>query len=521
VDYIVEHLTPNGKAGIIVPEGIIFQSGNAYKQLRKMLVEDGLWAVVSLPQGVFNPYSGVKTSILFFSNPIARQTQEILFVRVENDGFDLGAQRRPIDKNDLPKALEVIKKYKQAIQQGKKFSFTNDEQKFASVVKKEKIAEDGEYNLSANRYAGSERGFELNGAWKMVELGEVIEFLQKSKRKAGDGKSSGNYPFFTSSQIQDKWFDVADYKEEALILGTGGVASVHLSKNFTTSADVFVIKSKTKNLSNVFLYYCLKNNIDILNTGFRGVGLKHLSKEYLKQIKIPLPPIEVQQQIVAELDGYQKIIDGAKQVVENYKPTIKIDPKWKVYEVGELCDVKGGKRIPKGLNFSNSKTSHPYLRVVDFYDLGIDQKDLKYITEDVFKQIKNYTITKDDVFISIAGTIGLVGEIPENLDGANLTENAAKLIIKDKNIITRRFLIFILNTYNVKEQIKRYTNAVGVPKLALERIKKIEIPVPSIEKQRQIVEKIEAEQKIVEANKELIKLFEQKIKDKISELWGK
>ncbi len=81
VDYIKEHLRPNGRAGIIVPEGIIFQSSGACKQLRKMLVEDGLFAVVSLPQGVFNPYSGVKTSILFFDNALAKKTDKILFVR--------------------------------------------------------------------------------------------------------------------------------------------------------------------------------------------------------------------------------------------------------------------------------------------------------------------------------------------------------------------------------------------------------------------------------------------------------
>ena len=102
VDYIAEHLTPNGRAGIIVPEGIIFQSQIAYKQLRKMLVEDYLVAVVSLPAGVFQPYSGVKTSILILDKVLAKKTDRIAFFKVENDGFDLGAQRRAIDKNDLP-----------------------------------------------------------------------------------------------------------------------------------------------------------------------------------------------------------------------------------------------------------------------------------------------------------------------------------------------------------------------------------------------------------------------------------
>ena len=109
VDYMAEHLTPNGRAGIIVPEGIIFQSQNAHTQLRKMLVEDYLVTVVSLPAGVFNPYSGVKTSILILDKVLAKKTDRIAFFKVENDGFDLGAQRRPIDQNDLPRVeAEVV-----------------------------------------------------------------------------------------------------------------------------------------------------------------------------------------------------------------------------------------------------------------------------------------------------------------------------------------------------------------------------------------------------------------------------
>ncbi|MDO9529332.1 MAG: N-6 DNA methylase [Syntrophales bacterium] len=122
VDYIAEHLNVHGRAGVIVPEGIIFQSQNAYKNLRKMLVDEGyLYAVISLPAGVFQPYSGVKTSILLMDKTLAKKTGEILFVKVTNDGFDLGAQRRPIDKNDLPQALKIVKDWKQAIGQGKEF----------------------------------------------------------------------------------------------------------------------------------------------------------------------------------------------------------------------------------------------------------------------------------------------------------------------------------------------------------------------------------------------------------------
>jgi len=116
VDYIAEHLTTHGRAGVIVPEGIIFQSGNAYKALRKMLIEKYLFAVVSLPGGIFQPYSGVKTSILLMDKQLAKKAESILFVKVENDGFDLGAQRRAIEKNDLTQALAILQQYKQSLQ---------------------------------------------------------------------------------------------------------------------------------------------------------------------------------------------------------------------------------------------------------------------------------------------------------------------------------------------------------------------------------------------------------------------
>ncbi|MCX6162184.1 MAG: N-6 DNA methylase, partial [Ignavibacteriae bacterium] len=112
-DYIAEHINPtSGRAGIIVPNGIVATSQTAYKQLRKLLIEQSLIAVISLPAGVFNPYSGVKTSILILDRRLSKKTENILFVKIDNDGFDLGAQRREIEKNDLPSALQIITNYK-------------------------------------------------------------------------------------------------------------------------------------------------------------------------------------------------------------------------------------------------------------------------------------------------------------------------------------------------------------------------------------------------------------------------
>ena len=175
VDYMAEHLTPNGRAGIIVPEGIIFQSQNAYKQLRKMLVEEYLVAVISLPAGVFNPYSGVKTSILILDKALARRRDQIGFFKVENDGFDLGAQRREIDENDLPQIEQAVMEYLNMDEQDKDSSESMLNKLIGQgsffIATKEKIAANGEYNLSGERYQINTQPSE----YFQVRLSEVCE----------------------------------------------------------------------------------------------------------------------------------------------------------------------------------------------------------------------------------------------------------------------------------------------------------------------------------------------------------
>jgi len=175
VDYMAEHLKPNGRAGIIVPEGIIFQSGTAYKSLRKMLVETGLVAVISLPAGVFQPYSGVKTSIIILDKSIARRSNTIAFFKVDNDGFGLGAQRRAIVKNDLPTVEAEIAEYLGRLRRHESVDDLQLSQ--GLIVPKEKIAENGDYNLSGERYRETVAS---NHSFPLVLLGNAELFRVES-----------------------------------------------------------------------------------------------------------------------------------------------------------------------------------------------------------------------------------------------------------------------------------------------------------------------------------------------------
>ena len=197
VDYMAEHLNAGGRAGIIVPEGIIFQSQNAHKQLRKKLVEDCLVAVVSLPSGVFNPYSGVKTSILLLDKALARKTDRIAFFKVENDGYNLGAQRRPIEQNDLPRVKAEIAAYIQRLRAGDssgnvqtalaaerraEYVTADSQPRNGLIVGKERVAADEEYNLSGERYRVSGQ---LSTAFPLVAIGDVCVINPRKNELTG------------------------------------------------------------------------------------------------------------------------------------------------------------------------------------------------------------------------------------------------------------------------------------------------------------------------------------------------
>ena len=182
---------------------------------------------------------------------------------------------------------------------------------------------------------------------------------------------------------------------------------------------------------------------------------------------------------------YEKFQDGSVKCIEDEIP-FELPEGWEWCRVRDIAAVKGGKRLPKGVGFSPCRTAHAYIRVTDMKNHCINTDDLKYISEEVFLQIKNYTISKDDLYVTIAGTIGVTGEVPTELDGMNLTENAVKIT----NIqINKNYLCLIIQSEFVQQQFQDKTHQVAMPKLALERILSTLIPVCTITTQSAMVSK--------------------------------
>ena len=180
---------------------------------------------------------------------------------------------------------------------------------------------------------------------------------------------------------------------------------------------------------------------------------------------------------------YEQFADGTVKCIEDEIP-FELPDGWEWCRIRNIASVKGGKRLPKGESFSDDVTDHVYIRVTDMKNRTINTFGLKYISEEVFAKIQSYTIGKNDLYVTIAGTIGVVGEVPEILDGMNLTENAVKVC----NIsINKTFLCYVMLSELVQQQFQDKTHQVAMPKLALERILGTLIPVCPVKEQQLIV----------------------------------
>jgi type I restriction enzyme S subunit len=234
----------------------------------------------------------------------------------------------------------------------------------------------------------------------------------------------------------------------------------------------------------------------------RGVGIFHLGREALASWRVPLPPRDQQRQIAGVLDRADALRGKrgtSLTLLDNLTASIFHDTfgdpassPWPIHTVGELCLVKGGKRLPKGSEYAKSPTPFRYIRVTDLRNGSVDQSSLLHLRPEVQRQIARYTVETDDVIISIAGSIGLVAPVPAALSGANLTENAAKLVPRRHDSHTAGYLAAALATDVVQSQIRQQTGQVTIGKLALFRIEKLLISVPPLQMQQTFDRRVSA-----------------------------
>jgi len=510
VDYMLEHLTNNGKAGIIVPEGIIFQSGNAYKQLRKLLVEENyLVGVISLPAGVFNPYSGVKTSILWIDKALAKKTDKIIFLKVNNDGFDLGAQRRPIEANDLPTVFANAMAYKEAVLSGKEYP-TPD--KDVIIMDKSRLAESGDYNLSGDRYFVTSK--RCNSQFQLVGLGEICDLYQPQTITGNDLIEDGEFPVFGANGIIGRYHSYNHPESEVVITCRGatcGTINKTLPKSWITG-NAMVAHPKSGIISKEYLFYCLK--FSDLSSTISGSAQPQITRASLSSFKIPLPPLSAQEEIVAELDCYQKIIDGAKQVVDNWKPRIDIDPEWSIVQVKDVCSVNPESSDPSDL--WDDWFTYIDIASIDNATNSIAQLNRISVSE-APSRARRIVVPHDVIISTVRPNLKAFHYFDTVPDRAIVSTGFA--VLRASDTIHPKYLYYmLLSEYMVNQMISKMGKG-SYPSINQSDVNELNIPLPDLTIQQAIIENIDREQDLINSLRQLITIYEHNIKDKVDVLW--
>jgi len=446
-------------------------------------------------------------------------------VKVENDGFDLGAQRRPNGKNDLPEALRILDGHKkgQKAQEGK----------MALTISRKRLLESGDINLSGDRYRAA---VAVRSKWPMVKLGEVCEVISGQSPDGVTYNDRGEgMPFH---QGKTEFTDCVLGPARSWTTAPARIAEPHdivmsvrapvgpvnlVTQKICIGRGLAAIRPMNSKIDELFLFFILRGMEDFI-TGSHGAAFASINRKEIEAIEIPLPPLEIQRQMVAELDGYRKVIEGARQVIANYKPTIKIDPEWPRVKCAEApIEIIDGDR---GLNYPSkedfSKSGHClFLNTGNVRENGFKFEEFQFIGKEKDAALRKGKLKRDDIVLTTRGTVGNVAIYDQDVPFENIRINSGMVIIRaDGAKIMSSFLYNLIQTDFTQRQFQQITSGCAQPQLPIRSLVEVEIPIPPLGIQRQIVAEIEAERAMVEANRKLIEVFEKKIQEKLAEIWG-
>lgn len=457
---IIHMLKIEGRCATVVPNGKeLFNKGVGLVAIREYLMKTcNLKEVFIIPGGIFNN-TDVKTCIFYFEKK--KNRKDVLNVEIKGRKADY--------KFIKDHCTETVKFYDYD-------PFKKEKRLLIEVDIKD--IEKNSYSLNYTEYIKENND---NNAIKYTnfKFEEVCKFLEKSKRKAGDSTIDGKYNFYTSS-FDVKKSNYNDYNTESIIIGTGGNATIHYDKIFGCSADNFICTANKDNVNIKYVYYYLLNNLNILGNGFHGATIKHLTKEYLTNIKIQIPPLETQKEIVEILDFLSQAVDASGKKIEELKQINKIimdsQCKYGVNETKQLkdiCVVKTGEYITKA---TITEGTYPV------YGGG----DASYCISK-FNRDNTLVINKDGVSETCVRYVN--GKFFLNHHGWTID------VINDN--ITKEYLFKYL--LNIQPELYNLANGAAQKGINQEKFYSVKCYYPSLETQKEIVKKMEQNDAIIEA----------------------
>ena len=503
------------------------------------------WRSFRLPGGVFNPYSGVKTSILILDKVLAPKTDYVAFFKVENDGYDLGAQRRSISQDDLPAVADEVNEYLSRLRAGE--SLDDFVPQTGLLVAKDRITADGEYNLSGERYREHDARVHH---FPMVPLGQIAQLIRGVTFRKGDQletATNGSLRVATTRAAQESGIVEQDLyhipmklvKDDKKMLQPGDIListanslnllgrTTHVqSVDYPTSFGAFMsVIRPNKEVLDTYLLHGLRT--EFATDFFRRnanttTNISNLNISALAKFEIPLPPLEVQRELVAEIESYQRVMDGARAVTDNWRPRIDVDPDWPVAGIADLvADVP---HSFKAGPFGSSLKKDCY--VPAGYKVYGQEQVIRgdatfgdyYIDQEKYRELESCKVRAGDVLVSLVGTYGKTMIIPDNHEPGIINPRLVKITL-DRQKMVPEFFAHLFTQDHTVSQMNSVSHGGTMNILSMQALKRLRVPVPPVETQRAIVAEIEVEHALVSANRELVERMEQRIQDAIGRVW--
>lgn len=332
---------------------------------------------------------------------------------------------------------------------------------------------------------------------------DLFWFGPKSKIKAGDGLKKGRFPFYTSSPVLSKWIDTEQHFDEALVFGTGGLPSIHyVNEPFSTSTDCLVAIAKNDKSFNLkYVYFLIFGNIRLLEEGFKGAGLKHISKKYIQEIEIPLPELETQNKIVAILDKAKGILDKREETIAQYDELLRAtflemfgNPmerpnQWKISPINDCIEKISAGSSYGGEDKKELQDDELGVIKISAVTKGIfNPEEYKAVKRDKIKK-KLVHPRKGDLLFSRANTLELVGAtsiVHEDYDQLFLPDKIWR-IDTNETLINKVYLHYVLQNKDVKKSFLSIAtgSSSSMLNISMDKFRNILIPYPSIELQKQ------------------------------------
>jgi len=484
IQAIIYMLKINGKCAIVLPDGqdLFSKTNNTLVAIREYLMKTcDLKEIIYLPSGIFT-YTSIKTCVFYFVK--------------KREGTDVLETNIKVSKTqkETGRDYKFSKTHKTTKVKFYDYNPYEDVKNLLVEVPIEKIVSNL-YSLNYAEYMKDETEEEqYEDGVVLKTLGEVCKFLPKSKRNAKYGNKEGLYPFFKSSTKVDSYVDDPDYEEESLIIGDGGEPNVNYGIKFSTSNHCYILQNKNKLLLNLkYCYYYLYHNLDMMKQLYTGVAIKNISKTNIEGIKIPIPSLEHQQEIVKYLDFiYEKANKTSNEKIAELKQlnvfclsNQKIFGENVVKTLGEVSKINYGKRITKSKDEGSEYFAYGGGDLMSY-------KVNEYNRDGITYKISRDGLSKHNCITKLYGKLFL-------------NDTALTLDTLDNKSVNNYYIgEFLLSQKNYIYD--NCTHGTAQLHIDINNLMKLKIPVPSLERQKEIVE-------YCEYNDTLIKQLEKEIEN--------